>query len=140
MTKKELSLLSKEQVKLDKNLSGIRAMRKVPGLLIVVDSVKEHIAVLEAKKLGIPVMAIVDTNCDPDLVDYVIAGNDDALKSNQIILQALTDAIIAKKEEMGIPLTMEEEAMEEEFQAKDREERRAPRKRREKVAEEVVKA
>jgi len=109
VTKKELSLLTKEQEKLERNLSGIRAMRKVPGLLIVVDSVKEHIAVLEAKKLGIPVMAIVDTNCDPDLVDYVIAGNDDALKSNQIILQTLADAIVAKKESLGIAIGVEEE-------------------------------
>lgn len=102
LTKKELSVLSKEQVKLDRNLSGIRAMRKPPGLLIVVDPSREHIAVAEARKLGIPVMALVDTNCDPDPIDYVIACNDDALKSNKLILQALTQAIIDRKNELHV--------------------------------------
>jgi small subunit ribosomal protein S2 len=102
MTKKELSLLSKDQIKLDKNLSGVRAMRKLPGLLIVVDPSKEHLAVAEANKLGIPVMALVDTNCDPDPITHVIACNDDALKSIKVILQALTSAIIDKKNEMRI--------------------------------------
>ena len=77
-------------------------MRKPPGLLIVVDPGREHIAVAEASKLGIPVMALVDTNCDPDPIDYVIACNDDALKSIKLILQALTQAIIDKKNEMNI--------------------------------------
>lgn len=108
LTKKELVQLSKQQIKLDRNLSGIRAMRKLPGLLVVVDPSKEHLAVAEAKKLRIPVMAIVDTNCDPDLVDYVIAGNDDALKSNKIIVQALSNAVLEKKQEMGLPVTAEE--------------------------------
>jgi small subunit ribosomal protein S2 len=99
-TKKEMSLLTKDQIKLDKNLSGIRSMRKLPGLLIVVDPSKEHIAVAEANKLGIPVMALVDTNCDPDPIEYVIACNDDALKSIKIILSTLTDAIIEKKNEL----------------------------------------
>lgn len=101
-TKKELSVLSKEQTKLDRNLSGIRAMRKPPGLLIVVDPSSEHIAVAEANKLGIPVMALVDTNCDPDPIDYVIACNDDALKSIKLILQALSQAVIDKKNDMNI--------------------------------------
>ncbi len=101
-TKKELSVLSKEQIKLDRNLSGIRAMRKVPGLLVVVDPGMEHIAVAEANKLGIPVMGLVDTNCDPDPVDYVIACNDDALKSIKLILQAVTQAIIDKKNDMNV--------------------------------------
>lgn len=99
LTKKELALLTKEQLKLEKNLSGIRSMRKPPGLLIVVDPGREHIAVAEAKKLGIPVMALVDTNCDPDPIDHVIACNDDALKSIKLILQALTYAIMEQKEE-----------------------------------------
>jgi small subunit ribosomal protein S2 len=102
ITKKELSMLSKLQIKLDKNLSGVRAMRKPPGLLIVVDPSKEHIAVAEARKLGIPVMALVDTNCDPDPIDHVIACNDDALKSVKLILQTLTQTIIDKKNEMQI--------------------------------------
>src|SRR5579863_1058904 len=102
LTKKELSVLGKEQIKLDRNLSGIRAMRKPPGLLIVVDPSSEHIAIAEAKKLGIPVMALVDTNCDPDPIDHVIACNDDAVKSIRLILQALMQAIIDRKNELNI--------------------------------------
>ncbi len=100
LTKKEISLMTKEQIKLEKNLSGVRGMRKVPGLVVVVDPSKEHIAVAEANKLGIPVMGLVDTNCDPDPIQYVIACNDDALKSIKIIVQALTQAVIDKKNEL----------------------------------------
>lgn len=100
LTKKELSLLTKEQLKLEKNLSGVRAMRKPPGLVIVVDPSKEHIAVAEANKLGIPVMGLVDTNCDPDPIQYVIACNDDALKSIKLILSSIAQAIIEKKNEL----------------------------------------
>jgi small subunit ribosomal protein S2 len=116
LTKKELSLLTKDQIKLDKNLSGVRGMRKLPGLVIVVDPSKEHLAVAEAKKLGIPVMALVDTNCDPDPINYVIACNDDALKSVKLILQTLAQAIIDKKNEMQIAFGKgdEEETDEEE--------------------------
>ncbi len=103
LTKKEISLWTKEQTKLDKNLSGIRAMRKPPGLLIVVDPSREHIAVAEANKLGIPVMALVDTNCDPDPIDYVIACNDDALKSIKVVLSTLMQAVIDTKNDMNIP-------------------------------------
>lgn len=102
LTKKELSELTKLQMKLHKNLCGIRTMRKPPGLLVVVDPGKEHIAVAEARKLGIPVMALVDTNCDPDPIDYVIACNDDALKSIKLILQAIAEGVIDKKNEMQI--------------------------------------
>ncbi|MBN2479521.1 MAG: 30S ribosomal protein S2 [Parachlamydiales bacterium] len=107
LTKKELSQLTKEQEKLDKNLSGIRTMRKPPGLLIVVDPTQEHIAVKEARKLDIPVMALVDTNCDPDPIDHVIACNDDALKSIKLILTELANAVVEKKKEMQIPLSKE---------------------------------
>lgn len=102
LTKKEISMLSKEQAKLNRNLAGIRAMRKPPGLLVVVDPSREHIAVAEANKLGIPVMALVDTNCDPDPIDYVIACNDDALKSIKVVLSALMQAVIDKKNEMNV--------------------------------------
>lgn len=102
LTKKELSLLGKDQAKLDRNLSGVRGMRKTPGLLIVVDPSREHIAVAEARKLGIPVMALVDTNCDPDPIDYVIACNDDALKSIKLITQALASVIIDQKRDMRV--------------------------------------
>lgn len=102
LTKKEMILLSKEQEKLNRNLSGIRAMRKVPGLVVVVDPSKEHIAVAEANKLGIPVMGLVDTNCNPDPIEYVIACNDDSLKSIKLILQSLMYTIIDKKKEMNV--------------------------------------
>jgi len=105
LTKKELSLLTKDQIKLDRNLSGIRAMRKLPGLVVVVDPSKEHIAVAEANKLGIPVMGLVDTNCDPDPIDYVIPCNDDALKSVKLIVQTLVQNIIDLKNEMQIAIT-----------------------------------
>jgi len=102
LTKKELSLLTKEQIKLDRNLSGMRGMRKPPGLVIVVDPSKEHLAVAEANKLGIPVMGLVDTNCNPDPIAHVIACNDDALKSIKLVLEALAKAIIDKKNDMRV--------------------------------------
>lgn len=108
-TKKEISLMSKDRVKLDRNLSGIRAMRKPPGLLVIVDPGREHIAVAEANKLGIPVMALVDTNCDPDPIDYVIACNDDALKSIKIVLSALMQAVIDQKNDMNLPVSKGDE-------------------------------
>lgn len=104
LKKKEIAMLQKDQEKLDRNLSGIRSMRKPPGLVIVVDPNKEHIAVAEAKKLGIPVMALVDTNCDPDPIDHVIACNDDALKSIKLVLKSLKQAIVSKKAEMNIDI------------------------------------
>ena len=102
LTKKELSLLSKSQEKLDKNLSGVRGMRKLPGLLIIVDPGKEDLAVAEARKLGVPVRALVDTNCDPDPIDFVIPCNDDAQRSVKLVLQTIVDAIVAKKNEMQL--------------------------------------
>ncbi len=120
MTKKELSVAGKDRIKLDRNLSGIRAMRKLPGLLIVVDPNAENIAVAEARKLGIPVMALVDTNCDPDPIDYVIACNDDSLKSIQLILKALTQAIIDRKNELQVGISSKEDDAAE-FAGKDKE-------------------
>lgn len=109
-TKKELTVLSKKRDILDKNLSGIRSMRKPPGLVIIVDPNKEHIAVAESRKLGIPVMALVDTNCDPDPIDHVIACNDDALKSVRLILGYMLSAILAVKEKRGIAIKKEDDA------------------------------
>lgn len=107
-TKKEISLMGKDQIKLDRNLSGIRSMRKPPGLIIVVDPSREHIAVKEANKLGIPVLGLVDTNCDPDPIDHVIACNDDALKSIKLILSSLMQEIIDQKNEMQVAIAKEE--------------------------------
>ncbi len=110
LTKKEMTLLMKERSKLDKNLSGVRGMRKIPGLLVVVDPNKEHIAIAEANKLGIPIVALVDTNCDPDPIDHVIACNDDALKTIKLIIQFLTEKIIECKNELSIAIEIEEKA------------------------------
>lgn len=110
LTKKEISLMTKHQEKLNRNLSGVRGLRKAPGLLIVVDPSHEHIAVKEARKLGIPVLALVDTNCDPDVVDLVIPCNDDALKSVKLIIQRLAQAIIDVKNDLNIGVESEEEA------------------------------
>jgi len=139
LTKKELSLLEKQREKLDANLSGIRSMRKPPGLVVVVDPSKEHIAVAEAKKLNIPVIALVDTNCDPDPIDHIIACNDDALKSIKLILMSLTGAISAKKHEMRVTLAQEElkEGAEEKKALDDAEE--SPKPKAKKVAKESKK-
>lgn len=94
ITKKEKLFLSREKEKLQKSLSGIVEMTRLPGALFVVDVKKEAIAVQEANRFGIPVFAIVDTNCDPDGIDYVIPANDDALKSIQLISRVVTDAVV----------------------------------------------
>jgi small subunit ribosomal protein S2 len=94
MSKKELASLNRERLKLERNLRGVRAMDNLPHALIIVDSAREHIAVNEARRLKIPIVALVDTNADPDLVDYPIAANDDAIRSIRIILQKLIDPII----------------------------------------------
>lgn len=92
--KKERARMIKERTKLDDNLGGIRSMKSLPGALFVVDPKKEAIAVREGIRLGIPVVAIVDTNCDPDLIDYVIPGNDDAIRSIRLITSRIADAAI----------------------------------------------
>ena len=94
LPKKEVIKLNLEIEKLEKFLGGIKDMKKLPGALFVVDPKKEKIAVSEAKKLGIPVVAIVDTNCDPDEVDYVIPGNDDAIRAVKLIAGCMADAIL----------------------------------------------
>ena len=93
-TKKEVAKLKLEMTKLDQNLGGIVGMVKLPAALFIVDTKKEHNAVLEAKRLGIPVIAIVDTNCDPDDADYIIPGNDDAIRAIKLISASIADAVI----------------------------------------------
>ncbi len=94
LPKKEVARLTHEMEKLEKNIGGIRNMKRVPDVMFVVDPRKEHIAVLEAHALGIPVVAIVDTNCDPEEVDYVIPGNDDAIRAVKLIAGKVADAVI----------------------------------------------
>lgn len=102
ITKKETLQLEKERERLEKFLSGIKDMYKLPGLLIVVDAKKERIAVAEANKLKIPVIAVIDTNTDPDPIDFPIAANDDAIKSISVIVRALSDTIIESNVEFGM--------------------------------------
>ncbi|MDR0975895.1 MAG: 30S ribosomal protein S2 [Christensenellaceae bacterium] len=98
LPKKEVIGLMDERDKLEKNLRGIAEMDRLPGVMVVVDSKKEHIAIGEARRLGIPVVGIIDTNCDPDDVDYIIPVNDDAVRSVNLVLAALADAVIEAKE------------------------------------------
>lgn len=94
LSKKEVLALKREQEKLEKSLGGIKDMEELPGALFIVDPRKERIAVAEAKKLNIPIVAIVDTNCDPDEIDYVIPGNDDAIRAVKLLTSRMADAII----------------------------------------------
>ena len=106
LTKKEVFKLKNEADRLEKFLGGIKNMDKLPGALFVVDPRKERIAVQEAKILGIPVIAIVDTNCDPDEIDYVIPGNDDAIRAVKLLTATMADAVLEGKQ--GVQMTDEE--------------------------------
>ncbi len=94
MPKKEALLLSRELDKLERNLNGIRNLERLPDAVFILDTKKEDIAVTEANKLGIPVVAVVDTNCDPDIIQYVIPGNDDAIRSGDLLTRVISDAVI----------------------------------------------
>ena len=92
MPKKEALLLSRELEKLQRNLGGMRNMNKLPDAVFIIDTKKEHIGVTEANKLGLPIVAVVDTNCDPDVIDFVIPGNDDAIRSGALLTKLVADA------------------------------------------------
>ena len=116
LPKKEVIKLKAEQEKLEKNLSGIKDMKKLPGAMFVVDPRKEHIAVMEARALGIPVVANVDTNCAPDEVDYAIPGNDDAIRAVKLIASKMADAVLEGRQgEQMIDAAAEEEAAGDDF-------------------------
>ncbi len=102
MGKQELAALNREAAKLRRNLDGIIEMSQLPDTLVVIDTIREQNAVNEARRLGIPVVAIVDTNADPDIIDYPIAGNDDAIRAIRVILQKLVDAIVSASNEARI--------------------------------------
>ncbi|MEM7011363.1 MAG: 30S ribosomal protein S2 [Verrucomicrobiota bacterium] len=97
MSKKELAALGRERAKLQRNLNGIRKMEKYPDALVIVDSARESIAVAEARRLNIPIVALVDSNADPDLIDHPIAANDDAIRSIRLILQKLIEPVLTMK-------------------------------------------
>ena len=115
LPKKEVIGLKKEMEKLEANLGGIKDMTETPGAMFVVDPKKERIAILEARKLGIPVIGLVDTNCNPEDVDYVIPGNDDAIRAIKLIIEAMANAAIESKqgESMVAPVSDDETTMEE---------------------------
>lgn len=118
LPKKEAAKLDLEIEKLEKFMGGITEMKKQPAAMFIVDPRKERIAVAEAKKLGIPIIAIVDTNCDPDEIDYVIPGNDDAIRAVKLIAGAMADAVIEGRQGMQGAAAVEEEAPAEEAVAK----------------------
>ena len=113
LPKKEVIKLQNEREKLENNLGGIREMKKLPGALFIVDPRKEHIAVSEARALGIPIVAIVDTNCDPDEVDYVIPGNDDAIRAVKLIAGTMANAVLEGKQGNDVVEEPAEEAADE---------------------------
>jgi small subunit ribosomal protein S2 len=115
LPKKEVIKLKAERDTLERNLGGIKNMRSLPGALFVVDLKTEHIAVREARKLGIPIVGLVDTNCDPEEVDYVIPGNDDAIRAIKLIASVIADAVIEAKEGVQGLQREEEEAAEDSF-------------------------
>jgi small subunit ribosomal protein S2 len=111
LTKKEQAQLQKEKAKLDKNLCGIKGMTKLPGIIFVIDTRKEAIAVAEAQRLGIPIVAVVDTNCNPEGIDYPIPGNDDAIRSISLFTQIIANAVVEAESETGLKIieTLQEE-------------------------------
>ena len=114
LPKKEVILLKKEMEKLERNLGGIKEMNELPGVIFLVDPKKERIAILEAKKLGIPVVGLVDTNCNPEEVDYAIPGNDDAIRAVKLIADVMANAVIEGKQGESFEPEMEEQPVDEE--------------------------
>jgi len=109
LTKKEQAQLLHEKEKLEKNLGGIKGMKSLPDMAFVIDPRRERIAVSELRKLGIPIVAIVDTNCDPDEIDYVIPGNDDAIRAVKLLTSKIADAVIEGRQGVDTTATVEEE-------------------------------
>jgi small subunit ribosomal protein S2 len=104
LTKKEIAKLNKERGRLEKNLGGIKEMKDLPGAIFIIDTRKESIAVAEARRMGIPIIAVVDTNCNPDVVDYPIPGNDDAIRAITLFAEMVANAVIDADNEVGIEI------------------------------------
>lgn len=104
LTKKEVAALQKEKAKLEKNLGGIKEMKELPGAVFIIDTHKEQIAVAEAKRMGIPIIAVVDTNCNPDNIDYPIPGNDDAIRAISLFTSIIANAVIESDNENGLKI------------------------------------
>ncbi|APF17833.1 ribosomal protein S2 [Caldithrix abyssi DSM 13497] len=131
ISKKERLMIDREKEKLYRVLGGILEMKRLPGLVFIVDINKEHIAVREAKKMNIPVVALVDTNVDPTIVDYPIPANDDAAKSISLITSKIADAIIEAKQKYQDQKALEEAAKKEKVEKKPEEKKRAPKPKKE---------
>ncbi|MBI4697359.1 MAG: 30S ribosomal protein S2 [Nitrospirae bacterium] len=121
LPKREVSKLEVERLRLEKNLSGIKDMSKLPGAVFIVDPKKEKIAVAEARKLSIPVVAVVDTNCDPDEVDHIIPGNDDAIRAIKLVTSKMSEAVIEGRSirDKKLQASVEKEAIEEKIAAEE---------------------
>jgi small subunit ribosomal protein S2 len=117
MTKKEVARLLKERSKLEKNLGGIKEMKELPGIIFIIDTRKEAIAVTEARRVGVPIAAVVDTNCNPEGITFPIPGNDDAIRAINLFTQIIANAVIEAENEAGLEVveTLQEEKGEEEF-------------------------
>jgi small subunit ribosomal protein S2 len=114
LTKKEVAALTKEKIKLEKNLGGIKEMKELPGAIFIIDTHKEQIAVAEARRMGIPIIAVVDTNCNPEGIDYPIPGNDDAIRAISLFTSIIANAVIESDNEAGLKI-LENLGDEEEF-------------------------
>jgi small subunit ribosomal protein S2 len=125
LNKKEISEIEKKISKLNKSLGGIKEMHRLPDIIYIVDTEKEHLAVTEARKLNIPIVAMVDTNCDPELVDFPIPSNDDAMKSIKIITSKITDAIIEGKNNKNNPISQSSQSSLEENPSQEQEKEEA---------------
>ncbi len=131
LPKKEVAGLQREQEKLERNLGGVKDLNKLPGCVFVIDPKKEHIAIHEASRLGIPVIGVVDTNCDPDNIDFVIPGNDDAIRSIKLFTSKIADACIegaARYQASGASERDQQESRDERGGGRDRDDRRGPRR------------
>ncbi|MBO4533241.1 MAG: 30S ribosomal protein S2 [Treponema sp.] len=104
LTKKEVAALQKEKVKLEKNLGGIKEMKELPGAIFIIDTHKEQLAVAEARRMGIPIIAVVDTNCNPEGIDYPIPGNDDAIRAISLFTSIIANAVIESDNEAGLKI------------------------------------
>jgi len=124
LTKKEVSRLNKERQRLEKNLGGIKDMKELPGAIFIIDTRKEAIAVAEAKRMGIPIVSVVDTNCNPTDIDYPIPGNDDAIRAISLFTKVIADAVIDADNEIGIQIieTLQDEEEVEQASQKDEKE------------------
>ena len=125
-TKKEIAVLEKERTRLDKFMSGIKDMEGLPGALFIIDTKKEKIALSEARKLGIPTIAIVDTNCDPDEVDYVIPCNDDAIRAIRLVTEKIANAVLEGRRELDVKQAEESEGEDKEAEKEAEEKKEEP--------------